>query len=128
MRGADRAQEVGGLGVLEQEAGRAGPEHAGEQLVVVERRQREHRRRVRLRRQAPGRLDAVDVAHPQVHDDHVRLQLGHGGREEPTRAGQLGPQAGEELGLGRHRVRSSSCQRSVNVRETMEGRSRVRVH
>ena len=75
--GVDGTHQVLGGGVLQQESRGAGPQRTGQQLVVVERRQHEHRGSVGPGAQPPGRLDAVDAAHAQVHHDDVRRQRRH---------------------------------------------------
>jgi hypothetical protein len=69
--GANGVLEVDRWNPLEHEARRAGPEHAGERLVVVEGGEGEHRGSAGLAEQPPGRRDAVDNRHPNVHQDHV---------------------------------------------------------
>ena len=59
---------------LEHEAGRAGPEHARQHLIVVERGERQHRRAALAAAHLAGGLHAVDHGHPRVHQDHVGPQ------------------------------------------------------
>lgn len=75
--GADGRQEVAGTGVLQQVAGRARGEDVGNPLAVGERGERDDAGPRQLSQQQPGRRDAVEDGHRQVHEHHVR---GGGGR------------------------------------------------
>ena len=67
----DRPDDLRRRRVLEQEAGRARLQRAQDQLVGVEGRQHDHRGRVGLLAQQPGRGDPVDLGHPDVHQHDV---------------------------------------------------------
>ena len=72
----DRLDQLLGRRVLEQEAARTGPQRLVDVLVEVERGQdQDPRPLVSPVEQPPGRLETVDVRHPDVHQDHVRLRL-----------------------------------------------------
>src|SRR4051812_10765226 len=73
--GADAVGDVVGGGVLEQVAAGAGVERGEDPRAVGERGEHEHGGLGTLLEHAPGRLDAVDARHVEVHDDHVGLQL-----------------------------------------------------
>ena len=78
---ADRVEELLGPRVLQQEAGSAGAQRLEDVLVALEgRHDQDAGRRTRLG-DAAGGLDAVDLRHPDVHQDHV----GPGGRDEVER-------------------------------------------
>ena len=66
----DAGEQVLGVGVLEQVADRAGVERRDDPLAVGERRQHQHLGAELLGDDPPGRLDAVDAGHLQVH--HAR--------------------------------------------------------
>ena len=74
--GADAVEQVLRLGVLEQVADRAGVQGGHDPLPVGERREHDDLQLVSPRRgrlhDPPGRLDAVDAGHLQVHQHHVR--------------------------------------------------------
>ena len=53
-----------------------GPDRRVHVLVEVERREDEDARRAARRDDPPRRLDPVELRHPDVHQDHVRLELG----------------------------------------------------
>ena len=88
----DGADDLVLVGPLEQVAAGPGAHRGEDGVVVLEHREDDDgRRRRRPRRDAAGRLDAVEVGHPQVHEDHVGAQ----------RCGQLhGARPG--LGLADH--------------------------
>jgi len=73
---ADAAQDLVGLGVLEQIAHRAGVEGAHDPLRIGVRREHQHVRQL-LPDDGPGRTDAVDARHLQVHEHHVGTELAH---------------------------------------------------
>ena len=76
---ADRMpqHQVGDRGVLQQVAARAGEDRVHHVVVLVGDRQHEHPRQRRDHRDLPGRLDAADARHVQVHDDDVGRELAH---------------------------------------------------
>ena len=96
----DRADEVGGLAVLEQEPRRPGAQGAVDVLVEVEGGQHEHRgagqRGVGDDRVQGGQ--AVDARHPHVHDDHVGTGLA-GDRHGLRAVGRLADHREALLGL-----------------------------
>jgi hypothetical protein len=62
---------------LEREAARAGGQRAVEVVVVLERREHEHARSLRIAPdQRGGGGDAVHVGHPHIHDVDVRVRAG----------------------------------------------------
>ena len=71
---ADRGEQLLRLGVLEQEAARAGADGREDVLVEVEGREHHHaRRRVAVALdEVGGRGDAVEAGHADVHEDDVR--------------------------------------------------------
>ena len=73
----DRPQQVGRLGVLQEEPGRAGADRLEHVLVEVERGQHHdvHRREGGIGDDRAGRRQPVDVRHPDVHHDDVGQQL-----------------------------------------------------
>ena len=70
------AMRSSAAGVLEDEPGGTGVEGAPQGVVVVERRQHEHRRAGSAVGERPGRRHAVHPAHPHVHQDEVGAVLG----------------------------------------------------
>jgi hypothetical protein len=64
--------------LLEQEAAGSRLQRGVDELVEVERRQHQHACGRAGGDEAAGRLDAVDLGHPHVHEDDVRL----GGRDD----------------------------------------------
>ena len=75
---ADRVDQFGGGGVLEQEAAGAGPQRLVHVVVEVERGEHQHPRPGRAGRGAEdlaGRLQPVHDRHPHVHQDDVGLQV-----------------------------------------------------
>ena len=75
---ADRVDQFGGGGVLEQEAAGAGPQRLIHVVVEVERGEHQHPRPLRAGRGAEdlaGGLQAVHHRHPHVHQDHVGVQV-----------------------------------------------------
>jgi hypothetical protein len=78
---ADRRDQLLRRVVLEHEPARAGPERFVDVLVEAERREDQDPRRLVRRQDAPGCLEAVELGHADVHQDHVRIKtrgLGHG--------------------------------------------------
>ena len=76
---ADAGGQLLGRDVLEQEAAGARPQRLVDVLVEVEGREHEDAdatvgRRVAAARDPPGRLDAVELGHADVHQDDVRRQ------------------------------------------------------
>ena len=87
-RRTDRGREVVGLGVLEQEAARAGLDRGGDAVLVDEAREGDD-----LDRGVPGLDlgrggDPVHLGHQQVHDHDVRCQFG-GRRQRRQPVGRL---------------------------------------
>src|SRR6202020_2290943 len=77
--GADGGDQVGGLGVLEQEAAGAGSQAGVDVVVEVEGGQDQHLGRQPGGHDVASRLDAVVAGHPDVHEHHVGTQRGaHG--------------------------------------------------
>ena len=74
----DRVDELLGVGVLEQEAARPGPQGVEEVVVAVEGREHDDPAEVR-RDDRPGRLDAVHHRHLHVHEDDVGCELARRG-------------------------------------------------
>ena len=72
-----RPQQVGRLGVLDQEAAGPGAERLEDVLVELEGGQHDHPRcrPGRVGGDPPGRLEPVDARHPDVHQHHVGLQV-----------------------------------------------------
>ncbi|SOR82045.1 hypothetical protein SCNRRL3882_5497 [Streptomyces chartreusis NRRL 3882] len=70
-QGAHQVGELVGLGVLEEEAGRAGVQRGQDVLVGVERGQHRHHRRIGHRAQLAQDGEPVDVRHPDVQQHHV---------------------------------------------------------
>jgi hypothetical protein len=75
----DRRYELLRRGVLEQEAARAGAQPVVDVLVEIEGREDEDARGGFHRREAPGRLEPVDVGHPDVHQRDVGCKAPDGG-------------------------------------------------
>ena len=72
---AQRCDEVGGWGVLEEEAAGAGLQRTQHQVVGVEGGQHDHLWRLGHRTQRDGGLEPVDLRHPDVHQHHVGAGL-----------------------------------------------------
>ena len=87
--GARRGDEILGGRVLEDEPGCAGVERPPERIVVVERREHEHRRRRLALVEQPGRRHAVHPAHAHVHQDEIGL-VGGDCRYDLVAVGALG--------------------------------------
>jgi hypothetical protein len=68
-----RADQILRLGVLEQEAARAGPQRLVDVIVGLERGQDDdlHPGQGAVRGDPAGGLEAIDPGHPDVHQDHV---------------------------------------------------------
>jgi hypothetical protein len=75
----DRRDELLRRGVLEQEAARAGAQPVVDVLVEIDGREDEDARGGFHRREAPGRLEPVDVGHPDVHQRDVGCKAPDGG-------------------------------------------------
>ena len=73
---ADRVGDVGERGGLAQTPAGARLDRARQRDVVALGREDDHGVPRRLLPDAPGGLDAVDVGHPQVHEDHVGCAVG----------------------------------------------------
>ncbi len=71
---ADCGEELLRRVVLEHEAARACAKRLVDVLVEVERRQDKDPRALVRRNDAPGRLEPVELRHPDVHQDHVRIE------------------------------------------------------
>jgi hypothetical protein len=77
--GAHRTDELLSRVVLEHEAARAGPQGLVDVLVEAEGSQDQDAGDVVGCQDAPGRLEAVDLGHPDVHQHYRRVEpLGHG--------------------------------------------------
>src|SRR5581483_6533315 len=74
---ADRVDELGRPDVLEQEAARAGTDCVVYVVVEVEGRQDQDASGLAGGDDAACRLDAVEVGHADVEQDHVGLELAH---------------------------------------------------
>ena len=74
----DRVDELLGADVLEQEAARAGADRLVDVLVQVEGGEDEDARVGATCDEISGRLDPVEIGHPDVHQDHVREQTARG--------------------------------------------------
>jgi hypothetical protein len=96
-RGPDRGDDVLGGPLLGHEPHRAGLDGADRGRGVAVRGQHHHRRRVRLRGQQRGQIDAVHVAEVHVHDHRIGPLLHHRG-EHLVRVGDGGQ--GGEVRLG----------------------------
>jgi hypothetical protein len=70
----DRPDQLGGVGVLDQKPGGAGPQPLEYVLVQLEGGQDDDvdAGQLRPRGDPPGRLDAVEYRHADVHQQHVR--------------------------------------------------------
>ena len=98
----DRLDELLGRRVLEHEAARAGAQRLVDVLVEVERGQdQDPRPLVAAVEQPARRLEAVDVRHPDVHQDHVRLGLA-GGEHGLEPVGSLADDLDVGLGVEDH--------------------------
>jgi hypothetical protein len=75
----DRRDELLRRGVLEEEAARAGAQPVVDVLVEIEGREDEDARGGLHRREASGRLEPVDVGHPDVHQRDVGSKAPDGG-------------------------------------------------
>ncbi len=96
------ATSSAGLGVLEQEAARPGPQRRERVLVQVERGQHEHAHLRVLGGEPLGRLDAVHPGHPHVHQHHVGVQRAHLGQRRGAVA-RLADHLQVVLGVQDHR-------------------------
>ena len=85
--GADRGDQVVGLGVFEQEAAGARAQPGVDVVVQVERGQDQHLRPQPGIGDVAGRRDAVTAGHPHVHEHDVRAQRGRHGYRRGAVAG-----------------------------------------
>ena len=60
--------------LLEQVGARTGAQHLVHEVLLGVNRQRDDPRAGCIGQDAPGGVDAVDVGHADVHDDHVRRE------------------------------------------------------
>ena len=76
--GPDAREQLVDRRVLQQVAAGAGQDRLQHVAVLVGDREHEHPRQGRDHRDLPGRLDAADPRHVEVHDDDVRRDLADG--------------------------------------------------
>ena len=82
---ADRGDQLLGRIVLEDEAAGAGSERLVDVLVEVERREDQDPRAAVGGEDAPGRLEPVELGHPDVHQDDGRVEAGRPSRSPRAR-------------------------------------------
>ena len=111
--GADRPDDVVGRRVLEEEAGGAGLDGAPEHVVVVERREHEHRRTASGADPA-RRFEPVEHRHAHVHQHDVGTVVGDGDEPELAVAGLRGD---DDARLGREDERDAGPHERLVVDE-----------
>ena len=80
MHGLDRGDDVGGRGILEQKPGGSGLQRAQHQFVSVEGSQDDDLGRIGLGAEQPGRGDAVEERHADIHQHDVGMVQVSGGQ------------------------------------------------
>ena len=111
MHAVDRAHDVGGRRVLEEEARGSRLQGSQHQFVRVEGGEHEHRGRMRLCAQQPRGGDPVEPRHPDVHQDDVGVVQVNGRQDASAVAGLA-----DDLdlwGAGQHHRQSGTDHRVV---------------
>jgi hypothetical protein len=75
-----RGDQVLARGIFQLESRSPGPQSSGEDLVLAEGRQHQHRRRIVHGDDLPGRLDPIHAPHADIHHHQVRTCSGKEGQ------------------------------------------------